>query len=56
MTFDVAVILVDETRLEGLAATTIARADFQLTIPSVPNVADVDEEVLIELEFVAESG
>ncbi|KAA3648819.1 MAG: YceI family protein [Chloroflexi bacterium] len=53
VTFDVAAILVSETRLEGLASATVARADYQLTIPDVPIVADVDEEVLIELEFVA---
>jgi polyisoprenoid-binding protein YceI len=55
VTFAVSVTPVSETRLEGLASTTILRADYNLTIPSVPSVADVDEEVLVELEFVAEA-
>jgi hypothetical protein len=54
VTFVVSITPVSETRLAGLASTTILRADYNLTIPSVPSVADVDEEVLVELEFVAE--
>jgi polyisoprenoid-binding protein YceI len=55
-TFDVTVNPTSETRLEGLASTAVMRADYGLEIPSVPGVADVDEEVLVELEFVAISG
>ena len=51
--FAVTVTAVSESRLEGVAASTIARADYNLVIPSVPSVAEVDEEVLIELDFVA---
>ncbi len=56
VTFEVAVTPISESRLEGLASTTIQRADFGLEIPSVPNVAGVDEAVLLELEFVAVPG
>jgi len=55
-TFEVTVTPASEMRLEGLATATIARADYNLTIPNVPSVADVDEEVLLELEFVATAG
>lgn len=51
--FDVTVTAESEERLSGLASTTVRRGDFNLEIPSVPNVANVSEEVLIELEFVA---
>lgn len=53
VTFDAAVTAVSETRLEGSASAMVARADYDLQIPSVPRVADVDEEVLIEIDFVA---
>lgn len=56
VTFQATVTPVSESRLEGLASTTINRGDFELTIPSVPFVADVDEEILLEIEFVATPG
>ena len=40
-------------QLSGTAVTTIQRADYNLNIPSVPQVADVSEEVRVELDFVA---
>jgi len=54
VTFDVTATAVSETRLEGSASAVIAREDYDLKIPNVPRVADVDEEVLIEIDFVAE--
>ncbi len=53
VTFDASVTVVSETRIEGYASAMIAREDFDLRIPEVPRVADVDEEVLIEIDFVA---
>jgi polyisoprenoid-binding protein YceI len=53
VTFDVTVTVESEARLSGLASTTISRADFNLGIPSVPRVASVDDDVRLELEFVA---
>ncbi len=52
-TFEVVVIPVSAERLEGRASTTVMRGDYGLTIPNVPFVANVDEEVLLELDFVA---
>ncbi len=48
--------MVAEDRVEGLATATLLRSDFELTIPSVPRVAGVDEEVILEIEFVAIAG
>ena len=53
VTFDATVTAVSESRLEGLASAMVARADYGLQIPNVPRVADVDEEVLLEINFVA---
>jgi polyisoprenoid-binding protein YceI len=52
-TFDATVAPVSEDRLEGSATTTVNRGDFDLSIPSVPFVADVAEDVLLEIDFVA---
>ena len=53
VTFDVVATLVSEDRLEGSASATVARGDFGLQIPSVPNVANVEEEVQLAIDFVA---
>jgi polyisoprenoid-binding protein YceI len=55
VTFDARVTAVSESQIQGYASKIVARADYDLQIPEVPSVADVDEEVLIEIEFVAES-
>jgi polyisoprenoid-binding protein YceI len=55
-TFDVTVEVVADNILQGSASTTINRADYNLTIPSVPQVADVSEQVRLELNFVAAAG
>ncbi len=52
VTFMVTAVPISPTRLEGRAEATINRADFDLIIPEVPKVANVDEAVLIEIEFV----
>lgn len=41
------------TQLAGLATTVVNRSDFGLLIPSVAQVANVGEQVTLELEFVA---
>lgn len=53
-TFAVTATAVSPTRLEGSATSTIMRHDYDLRIPTVRNVADVDEEVTLEFDFVAE--
>jgi len=54
--FEITVTPVSETRLEATATTTIQRADYDLTIPDVPFVADVSEAVQLEIDFVAIPG
>jgi polyisoprenoid-binding protein YceI len=51
--FDVTVTADRATQISGLAQTIVQRADFDLNIPDVDGVADVTEEVRLELEFVA---
>ena len=54
--FETTVTAVSDTRLEGHASTTIQRANYNLTIPSVPAVANVAEDILLEIDFVAEAN
>lgn len=56
VTFDVVVSDVSETRLAGEATATVNRTDWGLTIPDVPGVANVEEEVTLTIVFVAEPG
>ena len=53
VTFDATVTPDSQTKLEGLAAATIQRDDFGLTIPNVPEVASADQAVKLEIDFVA---
>lgn len=52
-TFDVAVTVASETELTGLGTTTITHQEYELSIPSVPIVASVEDEVRLEIEFNA---
>lgn len=53
VTFAVAATPVSESRLEGTATATISRGDFDLVVPSATGVADVSEDVTLEIDFVA---
>lgn len=55
-TFDVEATWSSEDSLEGIASTTVDRTDFGIGIPNVPSVANVSEEVVIALEFLALAG
>lgn len=54
--FDVTAVMVDANTIEGSAVAEITRDMFEIGIPSVPNVADVTNEVVIALDFVAVAG
>jgi polyisoprenoid-binding protein YceI len=54
-TFDVTATAVSDTRLEATAATAFLYTDFELFIPDSPAVDTVDDEVRLEVEFVAEA-
>lgn len=52
-TFEVTATGASTTELAGTATTTVQRSDFDLIIPSVPQVADVSQAVILTLDFVA---
>ena len=51
--FEATVNVVAEDRLEGTAEAIVLRSTYDLIIPNVPFVADVSDEVLLGIEFVA---
>ncbi len=55
VTFDATAKLVADSpaHLDGTATTTVHRADFQLQIPNVPSVANVSDDVKLQIDFVA---
>jgi polyisoprenoid-binding protein YceI len=55
VTFNVTAQGTSASQITGTATTTIQRSDFDLTIPSVPNVANVGEEVTLQIDFVADA-
>jgi polyisoprenoid-binding protein YceI len=55
VTFDVTASMAGDSAIEGTAEATVLRSDYGIGIPNAPGVADVSDEVLIRLEFVATS-
>jgi polyisoprenoid-binding protein YceI len=53
VTFDVNATLVSVDELDGSATAHVTRDAFDLTIPSVPNVANVTNDVLLGIDFAA---
>ena len=53
--FDVTMTGETLSRINGVAKTVIKRSDFNLIVPDVPFVADVAEEVDIEIDLVLEA-
>lgn len=53
VTFSVTATLESEAQLVGHAETTVAYADFNLSIPNVPFVASVEDTVVLSMDFVA---
>lgn len=52
-TFAVSATLVDISTVQGSAVAEVLRSDFGIDIPNVASVADVTDEVTIQLDFVA---
>lgn len=52
-TFDVTVTPTSEDELSGLATTVVLYPDYGLTIPEVPSVTGVQDDVRLEFEFTA---
>ncbi|MCB0112746.1 MAG: YceI family protein [Caldilineaceae bacterium] len=55
VTFDLTVEVVSASEIVGNAQAVIERSAFELTIPSVPSVTFVSEEVDLALDFTARS-
>ena len=53
LVFDVTVQVISENQLVGSATATIQRSDYELVIPRVPSVANVGEDIILEILFVA---
>ena len=51
--FDVTVQVISENQLVGSASATIQRGDYELVIPRVQSVANVGEDITLEIHFVA---
>lgn len=56
VTFAATLTLLNETLLEGSAHTTVSRADFGLNIPEAQGVANVSDQVRLEIDFVLTAG
>ena len=56
VTFDVTATAVSDSQIEGTASAVVQRADYNLQIPSVPSVADVEEEVELYIDFAANAS
>ncbi|MFO7661061.1 MAG: YceI family protein [Chloroflexota bacterium] len=54
--FTIQATAVSDDQLVGSAVTVINREDFGLRIPSVPNVANVEEEVELYIDFTANAS
>lgn len=55
-TFTVTATVVSEGQITGTATAVVNRTNFGLNIPSVPNVANVEEEVDLIIEFTANAS
>jgi polyisoprenoid-binding protein YceI len=56
VTFDVTAQGATKGQITGTAKATVNRSDYGLSIPSVPNVANVGEQVTLQISFVASAG
>jgi polyisoprenoid-binding protein YceI len=55
-TFSVEATAVSESQITGTASTIVNRGDYQLVIPDVPNVANVEEQVELYIDFTADAS
>ena len=52
-TFDVSATAVSEAQITGSASTIITQEAFNIAIPEVPRVANVEEEIELYIDFIA---
>jgi len=53
VTFNASVTVESEERVSGFASTTILYADYGINIEAPPNVSGIEDEVILEIDFVA---
>jgi polyisoprenoid-binding protein YceI len=53
--FEVSAVGESADRIVGTATTSISRADYNLIVPDVPFVANVSDEVTLEIDFVLQA-
>ncbi|MEL6524238.1 MAG: YceI family protein [Chloroflexota bacterium] len=53
VTFDAEVTIVSETEITGTASTSVLWADYGISIPNVPGVANITDDVALIIDFVA---
>lgn len=53
LTFSVTATALSQDRLQGYGVATVLRSDYGLEIPTVENVANVGDEVILEIDFIA---
>ena len=56
LTFQASVTLDSQTQISGRASANVLYADYNLTIPEVPSVANVTDDVDLAIQFVAIAG
>lgn len=56
VTFAVTATAVSDSQISGTATATVSRADYDLRIPNVPSVANVDDAVVLTIEFTANAN
>jgi polyisoprenoid-binding protein YceI len=56
VSFEVEATLVSEDEISGTASSVVSHKEFGLSIPEVPRVANVEEGVELQIDFVAKSG
>ena len=56
ITFDLIVTIVSEDQITVQGTAMVLRSDFGLSIPTVSRVADVTDEVLLVIDFIAIAG
>lgn len=54
VTFDASVTRAEDGSLQGTATTTILYSDFGISIQAPPSVSNIGDEVILEIEFVAQ--
>jgi polyisoprenoid-binding protein YceI len=54
VTFEANVTITSQDQISGVASTVINWKDYNITIPSVPSVANITDEVALEIAFVAD--